>query len=78
MIQLIRIEAEADTLAEVVQDLDDLTKKIGTKLEVHDENYHRVTSKLFKGRRVFKLGDPDSPGTTFTFNLPSNAVTTCT
>ena len=75
MIQLIRIEAEADTLAGVVKDLDDLTKAIGTKLAVHDENYHRVTSKLFNGRRVFKLGDPDAASTNYSF-LPTNAITT--
>ena len=58
MITLVRLEADAKTLADLISDLDAAQKslKLPKDYHVHDEHYERVHDTCFKGRRVFKPG----------------------
>lgn len=60
MVTLVRLEAEGDTLDEVVKDIDAAAKaiKVPDGLHVHDEHYGREQTGLYKGRRVYKFCPP--------------------
>ena len=63
MIVLVRLEADGETLEEVVKDIEQATKalKLGDGMRIHDEHYERVHDSCYKGRRVFKVGVKGAP-----------------
>ncbi len=62
MISKLRLEAEAPTLAEVVEDIEKAAKiaKPSSDLFIHDEHYERTDGPMFRGRRVYARGPKPS------------------
>lgn len=61
MISLIRLEAEDQSVGQVVQKLNELVALLRSEMAgmaIHDEHYERVHDHLYKGRIVYKRGSP--------------------